>query len=77
MFGMLKGLIDSEGIVYETIQDTLEKLSAELSVDFNHLFVMIKPTDENFEHKYFVYRLDSGKPEFVREITLKEILGSE
>ena len=40
---------------------------------------MIKPINEKFEMKFYVYRIIKGKstPQFVREISLKEILGNE
>jgi hypothetical protein len=38
---------------------------------------MIKPTNENFDMKFYIYKMDNGTPKPVREITLKEILSSE
>jgi hypothetical protein len=37
---------------------------------------MIKPTDNEFEMKFYIYQNFSNQaPSFVREISLKEILG--
>lgn len=75
---LLGGLVSSETkqkAIASTIQSTLEDLSEELQCDFKSLFVMIKPIDTKFNHKFFVYKQLEGKaPEFVREISLKEIV---
>lgn len=81
--GMLGGLVDKEKITHDTIQECLENICEELNenkhpedfLSFKDFFIMIKPVDEEFEMKFFIYKLSNGKPEFVREITLKEILG--
>lgn len=77
MFGdLLKGVFDSEKAITETITTTLQNLSEELGCQYNELFVMIKPVNEAMEHKFWVYRVNNGKPEIVREIPIKEILDS-
>jgi hypothetical protein len=35
---------------------------------------MIKPTDETFTMKFYIYKTENNVPKFIREITLKEIL---
>lgn len=75
---MLGGLINTEQIVHDTIQNTLEKLSDELNCEFNQLFIMIKPLDETFTMRFWVYKLENnGGPKLVREIPLSEVLGDE
>lgn len=75
MFG---SLFNTEKIVSDTIKNSLEEISIELQVSYNDLFVMIKPIDDNFNMKFYVYKIVENKsPQFVREISLKEILGQE
>ncbi len=71
---LIGGFIDKEQITHDTIQSTLEDVAEELGCNFSDFFIMIKPTNENFEMKFFIYKLENGKPTPVREITLKEIL---
>jgi len=73
------GLFDKEGMVSSTIENCLENLSEELECKKTDLFIMIKPTKEEFgedslNFKNWVYQMVDGKPKLVREITLKEIL---
>jgi hypothetical protein len=76
MFGnLLGGLIDKEQITHDTIQTTLEKLSEELDCSFSDLFIMIKPVDETFTMRFWVYKLSEKGPKLVREIPLSEVLG--
>jgi hypothetical protein len=76
MFGnLLGGLIDKEQITHDTIQTTLEKLSEELNCSFSDLFIMIKPVDETFTMRFWVYKLSEKGPKLVREIPLSEVLG--
>ena len=78
MFGdLLGGLIDKEQITHDTIQETLEKLSIELQCSYKDFFVMIKPTDETYTMKFYVYKMENNVPKIVREISLKEVLGIE
>lgn len=72
---LLGGLFDKEQITHDTIQTTLEKLSLELNCTFKDLFIMIKPVDETFTMRFWVYKLDEKGPKLVREIELKEVLG--
>ena len=76
MFGnLLCGLIDKEQITHDTIQTTLEKLSEELDCSFSDLFIMIKPVDETFTMRFWVYKLSEKGPKLIREIPLSEVLG--
>jgi hypothetical protein len=76
MLGNLLGsLIDKEQITHDTIQTTLEKLSEELNCTHKDLFIMIKPVDETFTMRFWVYKLEEKGPKLVREIPLSEVLG--
>ena len=73
---LMGGLVDKEKITHDTIQGTLEDLAEELGCSHTELFVMIKPTDAEFNMKFYVYSCpENTPPKFVREISLKEILG--
>ena len=74
---LMGGLVDKEQITFNTIQATLENVAEELGCNYKDFFIMIKPTNENFEMKFYIYKMDNGAPKPVREITLKEILSSE
>ena len=73
---MLGGLFDTEKIVRDTIQTALENVAEELNCSYNELFIMIKPINEEFDMKFYVYKIEQS-PKLVREITLKEILGGD
>jgi hypothetical protein len=76
MLGNLLGsLIDKEQITHDTIQTTLEKLSEELDCTHKDLFIMIKPVDDTFTMRFWVYKLDEKGPKLIREISLSEVLG--
>jgi hypothetical protein len=78
MFGnLLSGLIDKEQITHDTIQSTLENIAEELKCDYKEFFIMIKPSDETFTMRFWVYRIEKQGPKLVREITLKEILNPD
>lgn len=75
MFGELLGsLIDKEQVTHDTIQEALEDLSQEMGCSYKDFFIMIKPLDETFTMKFYVYKTENNVPKFIREITLKEIL---
>ncbi len=75
---MLSGLFNTEKIVSDTIKNSLEEIAIELQCDYKEFFVMIKPTNEQYEMKFYVYKINgANSPKFVREISLKEILGQE
>lgn len=78
--GLLDGLFDKEGMVSNTIESCLENVAEELGCKLTELFIMIKPTSDDFSEdgknfKNWIYQLKDGKPTLVREISLKEILG--
>jgi hypothetical protein len=73
---MLGGLLNTEQIVRDTIQTTLENVAEELQCSHNELFIMIKPVNAEFDMKFYVYKIEQS-PKLVREITLKEILGGD
>lgn len=73
--GLFGGLIDKEKAIKTTITDVLSDCSEELGVGYKDLFVIIRPVDDKFDFKFHLYRQDSGKPVFVREITVKEVVG--
>lgn len=78
MFDNLLGnLFDKEKATTDIITDALESVATELQCPFSDIFIMIKPTDEKFAHKYWIYKFENGIPKPVREITLKEILGTD
>ena len=75
---MLSGLFNTEKIVSDTIKSSLEEIAIELKCNYKDFFVMIKPTNEQYEMKFYVYKIvDNKPPTFVREISLKEILGQD
>ena len=75
---MLGGLFDTKKIVSDTIQSRLENIAEELKCSHKDFFVMINPINEEFDMKFYVYKKEDGKPpQFVREISLGEILGQE
>lgn len=73
---MLGGILNTEGIVRDTIQSTLENVAIELKCSHNELFIMIKPINAEFDMKFYVYKIEQS-PKLIREITLKEILGGD
>ncbi len=76
MFADLLGnLFDKEKATYDIVQKTLEDVAEELKLPFTEFFVMIRPMDKDFNHKFFICKYDEkGNPAKVREITLKEIV---
>jgi hypothetical protein len=76
MFGdLLGGLVDKEQITHDTIQDCLDNIAEELGCSHKDFFVMIKPVDETFTMRFYIYKFENGVPKLVREISLKEVLG--
>ena len=75
---LVSGLVDTEKITYDTIQTSLEEIAIDLKCSSSEFFVMIKPTDKEYNFKFYVYRTEDNKPpKFIREISLKEILGNK
>tara|TARA_R110000868_G_scaffold181220_4_gene422058 strand:- start:933 stop:1175 length:243 start_codon:yes stop_codon:yes gene_type:complete len=75
--GLMGGLVDKEQMTFNTIQSTLENVAEELGCSYKDFFIMIKPLDENFVMKFYIYKIENGVPKPIREITLKEILSDE
>ena len=73
---LMGGLVDKEKITHDTIQETLENVAEELGCGYQDLWIMIKPIDETFSMKFYVYQMIEGKPKPIREITLKEIFNT-
>jgi hypothetical protein len=74
---LMGGLVDKEKITHDTIQNTLENVAEELGCSFNDFFIMIKPVNEDFDMKFYIYKMINGVPNPIREISLKEVLGGE
>lgn len=76
---MLGALFNTDKIVSDTIQNSLKELAIELKVSEKELFVMIKPKNEEFDFSFYLYKIIAGEvnPKFIREVSLKEILGKE
>jgi hypothetical protein len=85
--GILDSLFDKEAMVSNTIENCLENLAEEMKCSKTELFIMIKPTRDEFtdgeekgdnssqkNFKNWVYRIVDGKPKIIREISLTEIL---
>jgi len=72
---LLGGLVDKEKITYDTIQSTLEDVAEELNCSFKDFFIMIKPTNDDYDMRFDIFKYDENKrPQHIREITLKQIL---
>lgn len=72
---LLGGFVDKEQITHDTIQECLENIAEELDCSHKDFFVMIKPADETFTMRFYIYKFENGVPKIVREISLKEVLG--
>jgi hypothetical protein len=72
---MLSALFNTEKITHDTIQSTLESVAEELGCSHKEFFLMIKPTNEEFDMKFYIFKQEEKIPQFIREISLKEILG--
>jgi hypothetical protein len=75
---LMGGLVNTEKITHDTIQNTLENIAEELDCNYTDFFIMIKPSDEDFNMKFYIYHTpENSAPKFVRQISLKEVLGGE
>ncbi len=75
---LLGGLIDKEKVTFDMLQSTLEDLAIEMNCSHKEFFVMIKPSNETFDPKGWVYKNnEKGTPVLVREITIKEIISED
>lgn len=72
---LLGGFVDKEQITHDTIQECLENIAEELGCSHKDFFVMIKPADETYTMRFYIYKFENGVPKIVREISLKEVLG--
>ena len=72
---LLGSLVDTEGSVRTTIENTLDKLSEELQEEnYRNFHVVIQPINDDFNFVCLVYHIKNGKKTFIREIPLKEIV---
>ena len=73
--GLFSGLFDIEGKVKEAISGFLESEAEKNKLKATELWVMIKPTDVDFNFEIYVYKQISGeKPQFLRKATVKEVV---
>lgn len=76
--GFMKNLVDVEQLTRDKIQVALENAAEETGEKFDNIFLMIRPVDAEFNHKYFIGKFDEkGNPKVVREMALKEILNDK
>lgn len=79
------GLIDKEKAVQEIIQNALQDALEEVNekreepgaYTHENVFIMIMPSDEKMNFKLYLYLNANGKRTPIRELSLKEILGSD
>ena len=57
---LLGGLVDKEKITYDTIQSTLEDVAEELNCSFKDFFIMIKPTNDDFDMRFDIFKYDEN-----------------
>ena len=76
---LLGGFVNKEKVTKETIKNALEDVAEELKCKPESFWIMIKPVNEKFEFKCYIYHTPEGEktPKLVREITVKEIVGNE
>ena len=72
---MLSALFNTEKITHDTIQSTLENVAEELGCSHKEFFLMIKPTNEEFDMKFYIFKQEEKLPVFIRKISLEEIIG--
>jgi hypothetical protein len=72
---LLGGLVDKEKATRQTISNSFEDFSEELSCEHKDMFITIKPINNKFDFVIHLYKLVDGKPQVVREVPLKEITG--
>ena len=72
---MLSALFNTEKITHDTIQSTLESVAEELCCSHKEFFLMIKPTNEEFDMKFYIFKQEEKLPVFIRKISLEEIIG--
>jgi hypothetical protein len=85
MFGnLLGGMVNTEKITFDTIQGALENVAEELGCSHKELFIKISALDEEFSPIFHIFKTEPyshletiPRFKFIREITLKEILGTD
>ena len=78
---LLGGLVsdeDKQNAITEIIQESLEDTAEELGCSHKDMFYMIKPYNEDFDFKIYIYHIDKTdlKPKMIREIPLSEIMAT-
>ena len=81
---LMGGLVNTEKITHDTIQSTLENIAEELGCSHRELFIKISAIDEDFNPVFHIFHtMEQDNFEkipnyrFIREISLKEVLGGE
>ena len=81
---VLGSVVDIPQQAKDKIQSALDKFAEELKCSHKDLFIMIKPSDEEFNFKCYLYCRVNGKMEIVknengkdREVSIEEILNAE
>lgn len=72
---ILGGLMNKEQAVYDAIQETMLDISQELKCSPSEFIIAIKATDEKFNFKLHIMRATPEGNVWVREITIKEVIG--
>lgn len=74
---LLGGLMDTEKMVKDAIQSSLEDISMELGCNPDEFIIAIKATDDKFNFRCHVMRTTPQGNIWVREIAIKEIIDGE
>ena len=70
---ILGGLIDKEKAITVSIQNVIEDVAEELSCMPKDIFIMIKPTGNDFDFKVFLYKInEKTAPVCVRIMQMSE-----
>jgi hypothetical protein len=79
---LIGGIVDTEKVTRDTIQGALEDVAEEIGCSYNELFIKISATDNEFNPVFHIFHTKPMQDfenipnyRFVREISLKEILG--
>jgi hypothetical protein len=71
--GLIGGLVDKKQLTHDTIQDILSGIAEKENFKHTDFMVMIKPKDEEFSMRFYIYKIENGQPKLYRELTLEEI----
>jgi hypothetical protein len=81
---LLSGMVNTEKITFDTIQSALEDIAEELGCSHKELFIKIAASDDKFSPIFHIFKTEPyttletiPRFKFIREITLKEILGTD